>query len=77
MTEDRRSPAQDRLADLLGPLDGAQIPGGCDDCDAYQTVGPVTAGVWGLTVHHDDDCPFLHRTRTRGPRSRRKRGKRI
>jgi hypothetical protein len=55
----RRSPAQDAIADLLGPLDGARIPGGCDHCDAYQTTGPVSTGVWSITVHHDDDCPTL------------------
>ena len=44
---------------MLGPLDGAQIPGGCDHCDAYQTVAPIEAGVWTMTVHHDDDCPVL------------------
>jgi hypothetical protein len=59
----RRSPAQDALGDLLGPLDGARIPGGCDHCDAYQTAAPSSAGVWVLTVHHDDNCPQL----TEGP----------
>lgn len=47
------------LADVLGPLDGARIPGGCDHCDAYQTVAPFAAGVWTITVHHDDWCPML------------------
>jgi hypothetical protein len=45
------------MANLLGPLDGAEIAGGCDDCDAYQTVRADSAGVWVFTVHHDDDCP--------------------
>lgn len=48
-----------RLADLVGPLAGTRIPGGCYRCDAYQTVGPVELGVWSLTVHHDDGCPVL------------------
>ncbi len=50
-----------QLADTFGPLDGARIPGGCDTCDAYQTVTPVTAGVWIINVHHDDWCPTLAR----------------
>jgi hypothetical protein len=44
---------------LLGPLDGARIPGGCDQCEAYQTAEPMRAGVWTITVHHDDWCPRL------------------
>jgi hypothetical protein len=50
-------PFRRHLVDLLGPLDGARIPGGCEDCDAYQTVEPVAEGVWSLTVHHDRACP--------------------
>lgn len=46
-----------QLADHFGALDGGRIPGGCDQCDAYQTVAPITAGVWTITVHHDDWCP--------------------
>jgi hypothetical protein len=52
-------PFRRQLTDLLGPLDGAQIPGGCDDCDAYQTTSAVSAGVWTVTIHHDHDCPTL------------------
>ena len=48
-----------RVRRTLGPLDGAQIPGGCDHCDAYQEVVPVSAGVWSINVHHDEWCPFL------------------
>lgn len=48
-----------RLTDMFGPLDGARIPGGCNTCDAYQTVQPVTDGIWSMTVHHDDHCPTL------------------
>lgn len=46
-------------ADLFGQFDGARIPGGCDNCDAYQTVTPIVAGAWQVTVHHDDWCPTL------------------
>jgi hypothetical protein len=54
---------------MLGPLDGARTPGGCDHCDAYQTVRPELEGVWRLTVHHDDECPELARRSgdVRGP----------
>lgn len=52
-------PFRRALLDLLGPLDGAQVPGGCDRCSAYQTIRSVSAGVWVCTVHHDDDCPAL------------------
>jgi hypothetical protein len=53
----RRRP--DPVANILGPLDGARIPGGCEHCDAYQTAAPVQAGVWSVTVHHDAWCPWL------------------
>ena len=46
------------LVDILGPLDGARIRGGCDDCDAYQEVEPVRVGVWIIHIHHDDWCPW-------------------
>lgn len=46
-----------QLTDLLAPLDGATVPGGCDRCTAYQTVRPIAAGIWSITVHHDDTCP--------------------
>lgn len=53
------SPAQTAMARALGPLDGARIAGGCDSCDAYQTARPASAGVWRITVHHDDWCPVV------------------
>ncbi len=45
----------------FGALAGREIPGGCDRCDAYQTMTEdhVLPGVWHLTVHHDDDCPAM------------------
>lgn len=42
---------------------GRLIPGGCDNCNAYQTLDQIEDGVWSLIVHHDDWCPFL-RART-------------
>jgi len=47
------------LANAFGSLEGAEIPGGCDFCDAVQTVEPVKAGIWLPTVHHDPRCPTL------------------
>lgn len=44
---------------VLENLVGHRLPGGCDDCDAYQTVTQSSAGVYVLTVHHDVGCPFL------------------
>ena len=39
-------------------LAGREIPGGCDECDAYQTMHEVSEGVWSLTVHHEETCRF-------------------
>jgi hypothetical protein len=58
------SPAQTALTEILGPLDGAQIPGGCDDCNAYQEAIPAAPGVWIIGVFHDDWCPTLARIAT-------------
>jgi hypothetical protein len=44
---------------MFGPLEGARVDGGCEHCDAYQTVEAVKAGVWRLTVHHDPGCKRL------------------
>ncbi len=44
---------------LLGDLAGQTVPGGCEDCDADQTVSQHHPGVWLLTVAHDDGCPIL------------------
>jgi hypothetical protein len=49
----------DPMVNILGPLDGARVLGGCEHCDAWQTVSAVSAGVWGITVHHDDWCPIV------------------
>lgn len=48
-----------QLTDVFGALDGARIPGGCDHCEAYQTVAPISAGIWNIHVMHDADCPWL------------------
>jgi hypothetical protein len=59
----RLTQAQAGVAALLGPLDGAEIPGGCETCDAFQTVEPIEAGLWMIRVHHDEWCPTYARLR--------------
>lgn len=53
-----------RPQSALAALVGRRLPGGCDDCDAYQTVRRLPADAWGsayvLTVHHDSTCPHLN-----------------
>lgn len=43
--------------DYLEQMTGQRIPGGCDQCDAYQTVDTSNAPVYRLSVHHDEWCP--------------------
>lgn len=59
--------AQADVARMLGPLEGARVPGGCDYCDAHQTVEPVAAGVWMFNVHHDEWCPWFLAFEARQP----------
>jgi hypothetical protein len=50
------------VSDVIAALDGAQIPGGCDLCDAYQVVQARAFGnrnIHMVKVHHDDWCPVL------------------
>ena len=56
---ERRIPVQEALVDAFAPLEGAELPGGCDECGAHQTVEPIEAGAWRITVHHDEGCPVL------------------
>jgi len=41
----------------LNHLSGLRIPGGCDDCNAFQTVDARHAPIYRVTVHHDNTCP--------------------
>jgi|GEM_PF-2286554 len=43
---------------MLDAMTDKRLPGGCDDCDAYQVMVKAEAGVYVLQVHHDDTCPF-------------------
>lgn len=36
-----------------------RIPGGCDDCNAYQVLDDSNAPIYLLRVFHDDTCPWL------------------
>lgn len=51
------------LDELLGPLAGQAIPGGCDQCEADQVPHQEYPGVWRLQIRHDDGCPFYARIR--------------
>ena len=47
--------------DFFASLIGQEIPGGCDDCDAYQRMSRHETGTWIHTIHHDHDCAVLAR----------------
>ena len=55
-------PAGSGIAEQLAPLVGLEIRGGCDDCDAHQTVNQQHDH-WVITVAHDDHCPTWARIR--------------
>lgn len=42
---------------LIGPHDGARFPGGCESCNAYQTLKLVDRLEVRITTHHDKTCP--------------------
>jgi hypothetical protein len=56
--------------DLLDSFVGLEVDGGCDDCDAYQTIERIDVGVYVNHVFHDDTCPWWirHQAATRGHR---------
>jgi len=66
------SEAQNRVGELLGPLVGTDVPGGCDHCDAYQRVqpDPELDGLWHITTHHDGWCPWLQEREQKARRAR-------
>ena len=43
--------------DELGALEGLRVPGGCDDCDAYQVVDGSHAPFFRINTCHDESCP--------------------
>lgn len=56
MSNRRKLPVFDAMGDH-------RIPGGCTDCDAFQTVHR-DHGLYLLTVHHDDTCPYYRKAIT-------------
>lgn len=42
-------------------LDGAVIPGGCDTCNAEQTLVQARPGIWSVGIAHDEECPTWRR----------------
>ena len=54
MSEQHQTPANS----VLAALTGRRLPGGCDDCSAYQTVSLSSDGLYVLADHHDQTCPF-------------------
>jgi hypothetical protein len=52
----RRDPA---TVSALDAMTGRRLPGGCDDCAAYQVMSRCADGLYVLTVHHDPTCPHL------------------
>lgn len=49
------------IANVLSAMDGAEIPGGCELCDAIQVVRNDGGGVFTIEVQHDEWCPVLAR----------------
>jgi len=51
------------IDDLFRDFEDEPIRGGCDRCDAFQTMKPDPdpdhAGIFYLEVHHDPECSFL------------------
>jgi hypothetical protein len=45
--------------DLFGSLEGREIPGGCDQCNAIQRSTEIAPRIWSLIVVHDEDCLTL------------------
>jgi hypothetical protein len=43
-------------------LIGHRIPGGCDDCSAYQEVSRLD-GIYIINICHDDTCPTWRQIR--------------
>jgi hypothetical protein len=52
------------INEMFEQLAGKRIPGGCDRCNAYQTV-TKDYGIHVVHVHHDDWCPVWRRMQAR------------
>lgn len=62
------------ISELFESLQGQRAPGGCEDCDAFQTVESAASMGYWLTVHHDDSCPTYREIRTAPPKKGRDHG---
>ncbi len=54
---DRNKTALDTITAAVG---NQRLTGGCDACAAFQTMTKRDDGVFRVTVHHDDSCPWLN-----------------
>ena len=61
------------INEFLAKHDGT-IPGGCDQCDAEQTLRNEN-GMWRITIAHDDWCPFLKAFQKRQRKAARRNGR--
>lgn len=50
---------------MLAGLVGLRVSGGCDRCDAEQTMAQELPGIYRLTVRHERRCPVLRAMRRR------------
>jgi hypothetical protein len=46
---------------LIAAVDGTELPGGCDSCDAWHTVSAYGIGgvIHHIRVYRDHGCPHL------------------
>jgi hypothetical protein len=53
--------------ELLDSLAGIEVDGGCDDCNAYQTIERVDIGCYVNHVFQDNTCPWWIRHQAATP----------
>jgi hypothetical protein len=68
MTTDESRRSGNPVTRYMQQFVGQQVPGGCELCDAYQTVEQDAEyeDFWMVHVHHDDWCPMLNAERVDG-----------
>lgn len=54
------------LEELFSQIEDQPVPGGCDQCGAYQTVTVDEPGIFRVIVHHDSWCPFFKARKAEG-----------
>ena len=57
----RKLRPQNPISAQITALDGARIPGGCGQCNAYQVIRAAQGhpNLHVIEVYHDDWCPWL------------------